>query len=77
MFSLPNGQIIPKDVKLEHNSIRTSSIAHRNKILLSWRGCNGYGHDWKFVQRLMKYYKSSKKIYGAEYYICHIPNIFG
>ena len=77
-----NGQTIPKSVSLEHGSVGTSSIAHRNiqglfKKSISWKGCNGYGHDWKFIQRLMKNFPAYKKVDGGEYYICHMPNYFG
>lgn len=63
-----------KVVELEHGRVGTSSIAHR-KGLANWYGCDGYGHDWMFVQRLMESSKKVKKISGCGYVICHIPNI--
>lgn len=73
-----------KIVNLEHGSIGTSSIAHKNirKFLgifgkqISWKRCNGYGHDWTFVNSLIKRFPEFKKIYGAKYFICHMPNTF-
>ena len=74
-----------KDVQLEHGSIGTSSIAHRKEIYgkaknlfgrsrITWKGCDGYGHDWTFIQRLMAHDLNHEKIYGCEYIICHIPD---
>jgi glycosyltransferase involved in cell wall biosynthesis len=75
-----NPNYIPKLVSLEHTSIGTSSIAHltklqNKKIKVSWNGCDGYGHDFLFVQSLMKNFTRYKKIHGCSYYICHIPNL--
>jgi glycosyltransferase involved in cell wall biosynthesis len=66
--------LLPKSVELQHGSIGTSSIAHRNVPKLNWDGCDGYGHDYKFVTRLMDWSENYGKIYGATYIICHIPN---
>jgi glycosyltransferase involved in cell wall biosynthesis len=66
--------LVKKEVTLEHGSIGTSSIAHLNRADISWNKCNGYGHDWKFVQRLIKWSSNYAKIYGATYIICHLPN---
>jgi len=63
-----------KRVKPEYLKIGTSSIVHKNG-LASWEGCDGYGHDWAFVQRLIKVC-SGKKIKDAEYYICHFSGVF-
>lgn len=73
-FLLPDGgQLIKKEVELEHGSIGTSSIAHINSRKLNWFWCNGYGHDWKFVKKLIRFSNNYEKIYGATYIICHIP----
>jgi len=64
----------PKIVTLNHNSIGTSSIIHKAHKKINWKNCNGYGHDWLFVQKLMSWSKNYDKIYGATYFICHIPN---
>lgn len=68
-------KLIKKDVELEHGSIGTSSIAHINNKKLNWKFCNGYGHDWKFVKKLMRFSNNFTKVYGATYIICHIPKI--
>jgi glycosyltransferase involved in cell wall biosynthesis len=74
-FLLPDGaKLIKKEVELEHGSIGTSSIAHINTKRLNWRWCNGYGHDWKFVKKLIRFSNNYEKIYGATYIICHIPD---
>lgn len=65
-----------RNVELKHTSIGTSSIAHKNLNKAQWHGCNGYGHDWKFIENLIKYYPKVKKIYGANYNVCHVPNQF-
>ena len=65
-----------KSVQIAKDSIGTSSIFHKNlPSQINWKGCDGYGHDWLFVQRLMNFSKSYDKIYGASYIICHIPNL--
>lgn len=66
--------LIPKEVELTHGSIGTSSIAHINHPSISWKKCNGYGHDYKFIKRLQKWSDFYEKIYGCAYIICHIPN---
>jgi glycosyltransferase involved in cell wall biosynthesis len=46
---------VTKTVFVQHESIGTSSIIHKNNKKLDWKGCNGYGHDWLFVQKLQKW----------------------
>ena len=72
------GDPTTKCVMLYHQSIGTSSIIHKNLPYISWSGCDGYGHDWTFVERLMEgtERKNYGKIFGASYYICHIPGQF-
>jgi len=50
--------------------IGTSTICHLNSINETWD--DGYGHDWKFVTKLVKY--PFKKIINTSYNVCHIPN---
>jgi len=64
-----------KHVELVKDSIGTSSIYHRKAKGIDWKGCNGYGHDYKFIQKLMKWSENFDKIYGTSYIICHIPNL--
>jgi glycosyltransferase involved in cell wall biosynthesis len=84
-----NGQKrLVKLVELEHGSIGTSSIAHKREIYggwffgvfgrskVTWKGCDGYGHDWIFIQKLMAKGMKHKKIVGCDYNICHIPEVY-
>lgn len=59
---------------LEKGSCGTSNIAHKRN-LASWTGCDGYGHDWQFIQKLK--YNSTKfgVIDNAGYYVTHIPGV--
>ena len=67
----------PREVHLEYESVGTSSIAHRSDLpKVAWKDCDGYGHDWKFIEKLINGGFSYSKIYGAEYYVCHVPNMF-
>ena len=66
--------LITKKVELKKDSIGTSSIIHRKHKNINWDKCDGYGHDYKFVERLMKWSSKKDKIYGGTYIICHIPN---
>lgn len=66
--------LITKNVELKKDSIGTSSIIHKYDKRLNWDNCDGYGHDFKFVEKLIKWSKCKDKIYGATYIICHIPN---
>jgi glycosyltransferase involved in cell wall biosynthesis len=63
-----------RECKLEHGSIGTSSIAHKNLPNYNWQGCNGYGHDWLFVSKLMALSSNYTKVYHCQYNVCHIPN---
>lgn len=63
-------------IAIEKDSIGTSSVSHKVIPGLSWSGCNGYGHDWEFVQRLKALSNNYHKIDGTSYHICHIPNQF-
>lgn len=69
-----------KEVKLEHGSIGTSSILHRrnfkNGFVPSWTGKNGYGHDWLFIEEMMKKGDSKRfTVPFCTYIICHIPSL--
>jgi glycosyltransferase involved in cell wall biosynthesis len=64
-----------KHVELVKDSIGTSSIYHKKAKGIDWKGCDGYGHDYKFIQKLMKWSENFDKIYGTSYIICHIPNL--
>ncbi len=64
-----------RPVSLSHAKIGTSSISHSRSLNVSWEGCNGYGHDWTFVQKLMAASKNHGKIMGCGYMVCHIPKL--
>ena len=66
--------LITKKVDLKKDSIGTSSIIHRKDKKINWDKCDGYGHDYKFIERLIKWSSKKDKIYGGTYVICHIPN---
>jgi glycosyltransferase involved in cell wall biosynthesis len=66
--------LITKRVELKKDSIGTSSIIHKKIKNLNWDKCDGYGHDYKFIERLIKWSDKKDKIYGGTYIICHIPN---
>jgi glycosyltransferase involved in cell wall biosynthesis len=66
--------LITKKVELKKDSIGTSSIIHKKDKKINWDNCDGYGHDYKFIERLIKWSNKKDKIYGGTYIICHIPN---
>ena len=66
--------LIKKNVELKKDYIGTSSIIHRKDKKINWDKCDGYGHDFKFIERLIKWSNKNEKIYGGTYIICHIPN---
>jgi hypothetical protein len=66
--------LITKKVELKKDSIGTSSIIHRKHKKINWDKCDGYGHDYLFIEKLMKWSEKKDKIYGATYVRCHIPN---
>ena len=61
-----------RPVALVKGGIGTSCIAHKRAMNLSWSGCDGYGHDWTFIQRALKTSGHRKEIYGTGYIVCHI-----
>lgn len=66
--------IAKKKVSLKHGSIGTSSICHKRDMGVSWDGCDGYGHDWIFVKKLIEASPNPIKIETPQYFIHHIPN---
>lgn len=63
---------ISRNVEVAFGRIGTSSIAHKKELPVDWEGCNGYGHDWQFIQKMVKASDNKRKIYGAGYVVCHI-----
>lgn len=54
--------------------IGTSNIAHLRSMKSNWIGCDGYGHDFTFIQRLKKESKNYDQIFGCGYVVCHTKN---
>jgi len=73
-FIYSENGLVKKEVSLIKDSIGTSSIYHKKAKGIDWSGCDGYGHDFMFIQKLIKWSKHNAKIFGASYIICHIPN---
>lgn len=70
------GQSQLRNAALFKGSCGTSNIAHVNNLPgLTWRGCDGYGHDFDFIQRLQQVSNRYDKIYGCGYIVGHIPKI--
>lgn len=63
-----------RSIKLEKGLAGTSCIAHSNNQFINWIGCDGYGHDWTFIDRLIKLFPRYRKIDGCSYIVHHIPN---
>lgn len=58
-------------------SIGTSNISHVKEIKSSWFNCNGYHHDWQFIEALHKECANfEKKIDGAGYIVMHTQGGF-
>jgi len=66
--------IILKKVSIKHGSIGTSSICHKRLSEFTWDGCDGYGHDWTFIQKLIEHNNKPPKVIKAQYFIHHVPN---
>ena len=64
-----------KSVSLKHGSVGTSSICHKRELNVSWVGCDGYGHDWTFIQKLMAINRMPIKSPTPYYFIHHIPSL--
>lgn len=55
--------------------VGTSNIAHKKELeKASWDGCDGYGHDFDFIQRLRSGNYKHERIYGCGYVVCHTVN---
>jgi glycosyltransferase involved in cell wall biosynthesis len=57
-----------KKVTLDYGVCGTSSISHKRLLDASWKKCDGYGHDWRFIEKLKG---KHKHIGTSEYLICH------
>lgn len=64
-----------RNVTLAHGTAGTSCIAYKRELGVDWKGCDGYGHDWMFIKRLMDKSNNFGKIYGCGYHVCHLRGI--
>lgn len=65
-----------KKTILEFGSVGTSSIAHKKNVKSEWTNCDGWGHDWMFIQKLINDHPNHLKINAGSYRICHIKNLY-
>lgn len=63
----------PTDVT-QYGKCGTSNICHKASLNLRWIE-TGYGHDYAFIQQLRKF-ENNKQINTAEYFVCHIGNMY-
>lgn len=59
-------------VFLQKNVSGTSSVVWRNKPEFSWKDLDGWGHDWKFIERLKQFSIKYTKVDRLGYVICHV-----
>lgn len=64
-----------RNVTLAHGTAGTSCIAYKKSLSVDWKGCDGYGHDWLFIKKLMEKSNNFGKIYGCGYHVCHLRGI--
>lgn len=64
-----------KKVVLDYGTAGTSSICHKRLLNENWDQCDGYGHDWTFIEKLKKH-ENYKHIGTSGYLICHVPGKF-
>jgi len=52
----------------------TSNICHKASLNLRWKDSEGgYGHDYLFIQQLLKF-ENHRQIGAGEYFVCHYSN---
>jgi len=59
-----------RNVSIAYACIGTSTIAHKKNINVIWG--DGYGHDWKVIERYLMC-RPGIKIPTPQYYVCHTP----
>lgn len=73
--SLDHLPLAERNADLTFGTTGTSNIAHKNLHDINWEGCDGYGHDFTFIQKMKKLHPDTYvKISGCSYVCCHIPN---
>ena len=68
-----NGHDHKRDVQLYPIQCGTSTIAHRRDMKSDWADCNGYGHDFKFITKLIQESGNYAKINDMQYFVRHMP----
>lgn len=68
------GALLPRVLEIKHGTTGTSNIAYKKSLPVSWAGCDGYGHDWLFIQKLIAVQSEPKRAYGMAYCVCHVPH---
>jgi glycosyltransferase involved in cell wall biosynthesis len=64
-------------VELLKDVAGTSSVVWRNKPEFSWKGLDGWGHDYRFWHNvLIPHSKKYSKVEGLSYCICHVKGMF-
>jgi glycosyltransferase involved in cell wall biosynthesis len=53
----------------QYGKCGTSNICHARRLDLRWKEA-GYGHDYHFIQQLLKF-PNHKHIEAGQYYVCH------
>ena len=73
-FHIDHLPIKERNAELKQGNIGTSNIAHRNLPYINWENKSGYGHDFTFINSLIKNYGNRyTKIDECSYIVCHIP----
>lgn len=61
-----------REIHLAYGGMATGAFAHEKDLGVRWK--DRYGHDWAFVQDLMKVCIHTRKIPGGgRYLVCHVP----
>lgn len=69
-----NGEYYLRESILEKAYIGTSNISYKKYLPVSWENCDGYGHDWIFIQKLIQLNINYNKIPYSGYIIRHLLN---
>lgn len=73
-FHLDHLPLEKRNAELKLGCIGTSNIAHLNYIDINWNGCDGYGHDFVFIQNMAARYGRFNKVGNMDYVVCHLQN---
>ena len=67
-----NGSYYLRESELKEAYIGTSNISYKKSIPISWEGFDGYGHDWKLINKLLSMNLKYEKIQYSGYVIRHL-----